>query len=247
MIRNAPGPIIRSCAHRPAHGGIVPAYLTVLTGAFRRRPAAGVMAVSVNQTIVFWDRKAREMLGYTAHRLVGAKCSEIPSGLGRSGLTPECAGCCACMRYARAGLVPPAVELAMRASWGEVKWLDVRPVVVPWLPDVGTVVVYLFRERVTDAAQPLGDLVVVVQDDEAEPLALTEVTDEPDVQRLTPRELEVLRLMALGWETKYIAEELSVSWYTARNHIENLRKKLGASSRLEAVMVAMRLGILPSE
>ena len=37
---------------------------------------------------------------------------------------------------------------------------------------------------------------------------------------------------ALGWETKYIAEELGVSWYTARKHIENLRKKLGASSRL---------------
>ena len=38
-------------------------------GAFRRRPAAGVMAVSLNQTIVFWDRKAREMLGYTAERM----------------------------------------------------------------------------------------------------------------------------------------------------------------------------------
>ena len=157
------------------------------------------MAVSLNRTIVFWDRKAREMLGYTTHGLVGTKCSEIPSGLGRSGLTSECADCCPCMRNARAGLVPPAVELAMRASWGEVKWLDVRPVVVPWLPDVGTVVVYLFRELVTDAAQPLGDLVVVVQDDEADPPALTEVTDEPDVQPLTPRELEVLRLMALGW------------------------------------------------
>ena len=64
---------------------------------------------------------------------------------------------------------------------------------------------------------------------------------------LTAREVEVLRYLALGWETRYIAEELGVSWYTARNHIENLRKKLGASSRLEAVMVAMRLGILPSE
>ena len=59
MMRDAPGPIIRSCAHRPAHGRVVPGYLTVLTGAFRRRPAAGVMAVSLNQTIVFWDRKAR--------------------------------------------------------------------------------------------------------------------------------------------------------------------------------------------
>ena len=96
------------------------------------------------------------MLGYTAERMVVAKCSEIPSGLGRSGLTAECVDCCACIRYARAGLVPPAVELAMRASWGEVKWLDVRPVVVTWLPDVGTAVTYLFRERVTDVAPPVS-------------------------------------------------------------------------------------------
>ena len=129
----------------------------------------------------------------------------------------------------------------MRASWGEVKWLDVRPVVVPWLPDVGTVVVYLFRERVTDAAQPLGDLVVVVQDDEADPPALTEVTD---VQPLTPRELEVLRLMALGWETEYIAAELEVTLHTVRSHVANLRRKLNAKSRFEAVMTATRLGIL---
>ena len=137
-----------------------------------------------------------------------------------------------------------AVELAMRASWGEVKWLDVRLVVVPWLPDVGTVVVYLFRERVTDAAQPLGDLVVVVEDDEADPPALTEVTDEPDVQPLTPRELEVLRLMALGWETEYIAAELEVALHTVRSHVANLRRKLNAKSRFEAVMTATRLGIL---
>ena len=198
------------------------------------------MAVSVNQTIVFWDRKAREMLGYTAHSLVGTKCSEIPSGLGRSGLTPECADCCACMRYARAVVVPPAVELAMRASWGEVKWFDVRPVVVPWLPDVGTVVTYLFRERVTDVAPPVGNLVVVEQDDGADPRALT----EPHLQPLTRRELEVLRLMALGWETEYIAAELEVTVHTVRSHVANLRRKLNAKSRFEAVMTATRLGII---
>ena len=65
--------------------------------------------------------------------------------------------------------------------------------------------------------------------------------------RLTARGRDVLSYLALGWETKYIAEELGVSPYTARNHIENLRVKAGASSRLEAVMVAMRLCILPSE
>ena len=65
--------------------------------------------------------------------------------------------------------------------------------------------------------------------------------------RLTSREREVPSNPALGWETRYIAEGLGVSWYTARNHIDNPRVKLGASSRLEAVMVAMRLGIPPSE
>ena len=64
---------------------------------------------------------------------------------------------------------------------------------------------------------------------------------------MTQREREVLSYLALGWETRYIADELGVSWYTARNHIENLRRKLGASSRLEAVMIAMRRGIIPSE
>ena len=200
------------------------------------------MAVSVNRTIVFWDRKAREMLGYTAERLVGAKCSEIPSGLGHSGLTSECADCCACMRYARAVWRRRAVELAMCASWGEVKWLDVRPVVVPWLPDVGTVVVYLFRERVTDVATPVGNLVVVEQDDGADPRALT----EPHVQPLTPRDLEVLRLLALGWENEYIAAELEVTVHTVRSHVANLRRKLNAKSRFEAVMTATRLGILSS-
>ena len=109
--------------------------------------------------------------------------------------------------------MPPAVELAMRASWGEVKWLDVRPVVVPWLSEIGTVVVYLFRKGVADAAPPVGDLVVVEYDDGDDgddPPVLSEVQAESNVQPLTPRELEVLRLMALGWENEYVAAELGV-------------------------------------
>ena len=44
--------------------------------------------------------------------------------------------------------------------------------------------------------------------------------------RLTAREREVLSYLVLSWETRYIAEGLGVSWYTARNHIENPRVKL---------------------
>ena len=44
---------------------------------------------------------------------------------------------------------------------------------------------------------------------------------------LTARGREVLSYLVLSWETRYIAEGLGVSWYTARNHIDNPRVKLG--------------------
>lgn len=57
---------------------------------------------------------------------------------------------------------------------------------------------------------------------------------------LTPREWEVLDLMSLGRGTKDIAEELVLSGETVRSHIKNLMRKLGASSRREAIELGAR-------
>lgn len=57
---------------------------------------------------------------------------------------------------------------------------------------------------------------------------------------LTPREREVLRLMASGLATDTIAEQLVVSVHTARNHIRNVLAKLHAHTKLEAVAIAVR-------
>ena len=61
---------------------------------------------------------------------------------------------------------------------------------------------------------------------------------------LTKRQLEVLRLLAEGKSTDEITAELGVSRTTARNHIANLLAALGAHSRLQAVVIARRAGIL---
>jgi len=61
---------------------------------------------------------------------------------------------------------------------------------------------------------------------------------------LTPRELEVLRLLAEGKSTVAIMQELVVSIHTVRNHIRNILTKLNAQSRLEAVTVAARQGLI---
>jgi DNA-binding NarL/FixJ family response regulator len=57
---------------------------------------------------------------------------------------------------------------------------------------------------------------------------------------LTQREWEVLDYMCLGWTTAQIAESLVVSSDTVRSHIKNLMRKLGTSSREEAVALAAR-------
>lgn len=61
---------------------------------------------------------------------------------------------------------------------------------------------------------------------------------------LTARELEVLGLLAEGRSTEEIADRLVVSMHTVRNHVRNILTKLGARTKLEAVVVAARTGVV---
>ena len=267
--------------------------------------SCGVFALATDQTVVFWNGRAREILGYTPARVVGQHCFDIACGLGEVTLTGDCAEGCRMVRSLRAGLVPSRAKMRMRSAWGEWKWLEVTPMVVSGVEDGDPLLVYLFDDSGEAALSAdvkrlveLGSGAGRGSDDRhyARPSALLTDPRRGDVRagisgsddydydprlqiqrsagpvsreegsesdgdnqdfrsaepgprevNLTEREREVLSYLALGWETKYIAEELGVSPYTARNHIENLRTKLGASTRLEAVMVAMRLGLIPSE
>jgi DNA-binding NarL/FixJ family response regulator len=61
---------------------------------------------------------------------------------------------------------------------------------------------------------------------------------------LTPRESEVLQLLAEGVSNQQIADKLVLSLHTVRNHVQNVITKLGAHSKLEAVAAAVREGII---
>jgi len=64
------------------------------------------------------------------------------------------------------------------------------------------------------------------------------------VPNLTPRELEVLELLAAGLSTEESAKGLHVSPLTIRSHVKSILGKLGAHSKLEAVTYALRLGLI---
>jgi two-component system, NarL family, nitrate/nitrite response regulator NarL len=64
------------------------------------------------------------------------------------------------------------------------------------------------------------------------------------VEELTPRELEVLRLMAEGLPNKTVALRLGISEHTVKFHVNAILGKLGVASRTEAVVHATRLGLI---
>lgn len=65
-----------------------------------------------------------------------------------------------------------------------------------------------------------------------------------DASGLTPRQREIIQMLALGLQNKQIARRLGIGVETVKTHISRILERLGASSRTEAVVVALRDGFL---
>lgn len=72
----------------------------------------------------------------------------------------------------------------------------------------------------------------------------SELTRHFSSDDLSARELEVLRSVSQGWSNKIVADNLAISEDTVKGHMRTILSKLGANDRLDAVMIALRRGIL---
>jgi DNA-binding NarL/FixJ family response regulator len=110
-----------------------------------------------------------------------------------------------------------------------------------WLPD--NALPTEISAAVIAAAQ---DLTVLTQGQARRWLKNT-IGDEPvaTAEALTPRELQVLRMLADGLGNKQIAAQLAISDHTAKFHVAQILAKLRAGSRTEAVAIGMRRGLVP--
>ena len=70
---------------------------------------------------------------------------------------------------------------------------------------------------------------------------------EPNGPRLSPRETEVLNLLAEGLGIGQIARRLYIAESTAKTHVSHVYDKLGAANRAQALMTALRLGLLTAD
>jgi PAS domain S-box-containing protein len=211
------------------------------------RATDGAYVIDENQRIVYWSPAAERLLGYSAEETMGQPCYEILRGRDEQERL-WCRGNCHVTATSQAGEPVDTFNIFTRTKGGSIRWLNVSILPLSLAVDEPPHVVHLFRDvtelhqREQFTQQVLG-LVQNLQQPATPPMARAKADAEDG---LTPREREVLALLADGLSTDAIAETLSISRSTTRNHIQNILQKLQIHSRAEAVAYAFEHGLVAS-
>ena len=98
--------------------------------------------------------------------------------------------------------------------------------------------------RLHTALHAVADGLVIIDDDLADGVMPYARTRVDLIEPLTPREQQVAQLLAGGLTNKEIAHRLGITDHTVKFHLNGILRKLGVSTRTEAVVQAARLGLL---
>ena len=180
------------------------------------RSADALFAFDADLTIVSWNRAAEALTGVPAEAAVGRHCWEVLGGHDECG-NLICHPGCSTARLAREGWPVSCQELLVNARQGK------RRVAVSTI-------------AVGEGDRPLLLHVMVPRGENR----AGRTVPAP----LTPRQQEVLRLLADGVPAKVIATRLGLAEATVRNHIRAILAALGTHSQLEAIAKAHRLGLI---
>jgi PAS domain S-box-containing protein len=200
--------------------------------------AEAIIAVDDRGTVISWNDAATKLLGRSAAETMGRPCHEVMQGITPSG-RHLCGPGCPVQASCRELRAPRRFEMIVRHPDGNELWLEATTCVVIDEDD-RPVAIHILAESVS--ARRLAELAesVVRRVSRGEPEAIVAA----DSRVATRRELDVLGLLAEGLSTAQIASRLGLSRATVRNHVQNLLLKLDAHSRAEAVVLAVKSGLV---
>lgn len=209
--------------------------------------ADGVYAVDKRQRVVFWSEAAEQITGLPASDVLGRPCYEVMQGKDYEANT-FCRRNCPTMVAVRRGGNVQNYDLESKTREGKPIWLNMSIIPVRRRRREGPLAVHMFRDvTARRRAERLARETLTTVERfgvEGREQILEAMPSPAPSPTLTPRELEVLRLLADGVGTKDMAERLSLSVATVRNHIERILAKLGVHSRLEAVLYAAQHNLI---
>ena len=207
--------------------------------------------VDEDQRIIYWNQAAQEILGYEPDEVMGRNCYEILSGCDDEGREICCPQCYVSLA-ALAGNAVTNYDVAARTKSGKIRWINVSILTSPATQNNSVpLIVHLFRDATQEKRQERfirQTLDAAKRLERNNPSTTTPLMPKESLaDDLTDREREVLSLLAQGLSTQDIAQSLSISSATVRNHVQNILNKLRVHSRLEAVAYAFEHGVITLE
>jgi PAS domain S-box-containing protein len=187
----------------------------------------GAFAIGDDGRIVLWNPSAERIMGHTGRDVLGRLCCEVFTGYDEHG-NRLCYQGCHVMSLVRLRETVHSFDMRTRTKSGQPIWINISILTIE-REDRAPVTIHLFRD-----VTATKELLTLVHE------RLTAGADGVEATTLSRRELEVLRLMTDGLDTRAVAERLHVSRATVRNHAQHIFDKLGVHSRLEAVAYATR-------
>ncbi|HSF78387.1 MAG TPA: LuxR C-terminal-related transcriptional regulator [Steroidobacteraceae bacterium] len=187
-------------------------------------------AVSQDGLIVAWNKSAEAAFGYTATQAVGRKCWDLLAGQDVFDNRYCCQGC-PIREMAFCHEPIKGSTLTMKTAMQGRRKYDICMLLV--CDSSGTELLVHLCHPAREAADARPG---------AAPAGPTPAYSGH--RALTPREVEILALLADGLETREIASELCISVATARNHLQHVLRKLRAHSRVAAIARGRKLGLV---
>lgn len=201
----------------------------------------GVCAMGSDGRFMFWNRSAERITGLAASQVLGRRRDEI---IAPAANTPAGDRSCWEGLEGRGGSVAPRpVEATLRGGSGEETQVTLVPVIFASEPHDDALTLWMLDASAATEA-PESDSPAATEPHPDTPGAGERQPAAASPHSLSPREVELLRLIAAGTSTERIASDLAISIHTVRNHVRSLRHKLGAKTKLEAVVIAIRNGLL---
>lgn len=197
----------------------------------------GAYAMDMERRIIFWNRSAERLTGFKEAQVLGRQCYEVLYGIPEQPVAPDCTGGCFTLTLTEAERIAPVAHVRMRCSSGKRMRVAVMTLAVPETATGPAVLLHLFHESELGAWRENS----VVRGGRR--LGLRASKGSSKDGSLTPREWEIVELLAEGYDTKAIAGHLHLSIHTVRNYLRNAREKLHAPTRLALVLTAQRLGL----
>ncbi|MFZ5785685.1 MAG: LuxR C-terminal-related transcriptional regulator [Acidobacteriota bacterium] len=207
--------------------------------------ADAAFAVDGEGVIVAWNNAAHALFGVSPREALGRPCRELVRGTDECGLV--CAENCAVIQAVRQRRPVANFDVQLSRT-ADRPWCNFYVLHVDAERSDSPYAVHLvrsvdIRKRLESA---LRDFVVAsgcVPREQVESL-FARARTPARAAGLSGREIEVLRLLASGTGAAQIAERLGISRVTVKNHIQHAMRKLGARSRLAAVLRAEHAGLL---